>query len=320
MTTKEILRGFLTLLKEDKKLFLYIIYYSIIEGVLILSFPLAIDLTVNSIIAHASYSVVIIGLIIMVLFIFVALARVAQQYIVEKFQQKIFVEKAIEIFENAHSIALKGLHFKEPVRKVMNYFFDITTLQKFFPTIMLEGTALVVNIVVGFLLLLAFNPILFELAFITIVIYAVAIVLLGFNGVKYAKLRSDLKHETIYFLQNTPFSKNEKEKDSKEIDEVLSKYVDARKSLFQVMIRQKTLSFFMQGLIYTLFFIVGGFLVINGKIPVGEFIAAEIIIVFMNKAITSFVKQIDYFYEIVEGVYKIHKLDTSIGIHKDEPI
>ena len=76
----------------------------------------------------------------------------------------------------------------------------------------------------------------------------------------------------------------------------------------------------MQGLIYTLFFVVGGFLVINGKIPVGEFIAAEIIVVFMNKAVTSFVKQIDYFYEVVEGVYKIHKLDVSVGIHKDEPI
>ena len=320
MTTKEILRGFLTLLKEDKKLFSYIIYYSIIEGVLILSFPLAIDLTVNSIIAHASYSVVIIGFIIMVLFTFVALARVIQQYIVEKFQQKIFVEKAIEIFENSHSIAQKGLHFKEPVKKAMNYFFDITTVQKFFPTIMLEGTVLIVNIVVGFLLLLSFNLILFELAFITIIVYAVAIVLLGFNGVKYAKLRSDLKHETIYFLQNTPFSKKEKEKDTKEIDDILSKYIDARQSLFRVIIRQKTLSFFMQGLIYTLFFVVGGFLVINGKIPVGEFIAAEIIVVFMNKAITSFVKQIDYFYEIVEGVYKIHKLDVSVGIHKDEPI
>lgn len=193
----------------------------------------------------------------MVLFIFVALARVIQQYIVEKFQQKIFVEKAIEIFENSHSIVRKGLHFKEPIKKAMNYFFDITILQKFFPTIMLEGTALIVNIVVGFLLLLSFNLILFELAFITIIVYAIAIVLLGFNGVKYAKLRSDLKHEAIYFLQNTPFSKNEKEKDTKEIDDILSKYIDARQSLFRVIIRQKTLSFFMQGLIYTLFFVVG---------------------------------------------------------------
>jgi len=320
MTTKDILKAIISLFRKDKRLFLYIIYYSIIEGVLVLSFPLAIDFTVNSIIAHASYSVIVIGLIIMVMFLFVALSRVIQHYIVEKFQQKLFVEKAIETFQHAHKISQREMHFKEPLRKVMNYFFDVTTLQKFFPNIMLEGIALVVNIVVGFALLLAFNPILFEMAFILIIVYAVLIVLLGFNGVRFAKLRSDTKHETVYFLQNVPFSTNEFDKDQRTLDDILSRYVEARKNLFKVMIRQKTLSFIMQGFIYTMFFILGGFLVINGKIPVGEFIAAEIIIVFMNKAITTFVKQIDYFYEIVEGVYKVHKLDTTIGSHKDEEL
>ena len=67
MNTKEILEGFLSLFKKDKHLFFYIIYYSIIEGVLVLSFPLAIDFTVNSTTAHISYSVIVIGFIIMTL-------------------------------------------------------------------------------------------------------------------------------------------------------------------------------------------------------------------------------------------------------------
>ncbi len=320
MTTKEIWYGVKSLLKKDRKLFLYIIYYATIEGVLILSFPLAIDFTVNSIIAHASYSVIVIGFIILLMFLFVTLARVLQHYIVEKFQQKIFVEKAIETFEHAHHIVKRKVHFKEPVKKAMNYFFDVLTLQKFFPNIMLEGIALIVNIIIGFALLLAFNPIFFEVSLLLAVVYILLIVLLGFNGIKYAKIRSDKKHETLYFLQNVPFSERTINKDKEDLDNILVDYVEARERLFKVMIRQKTLSFIMQGVIYTLFFILGGFLVINGKIPIGEFIAAEIVVVFINKAITSFVKQIEYFYEIAEAIYKVHKLDTIIGSHKDDEI
>ncbi len=314
MENKEILKEFLNLIKKDKRLIYYLTYYSLIEGILVLSIPLSLDFTINSIIAHSTFSVTVVGFIIIAIFVFITIARILQEYILEKFQQKIFVETGLQTFDLAKDIKNKSLNIDEPIKKVMNYFFDVTTVQKFFPIVILGGITLLVNVVVGFLLLLAFNIALFELAIIIFSIYVIILIILSHNGISYAKYRSNTKHEVFFFLQNIIFSK----KEEKEFLDILADYINARQKLFGVMIRQKTLTFIVQGIIYALFFILGGFLVIEGKIPVGEFIASEIIIVFINYALNNFVAYINYFYETIEGVYKISMLRRYLGNEKNE--
>jgi ABC-type bacteriocin/lantibiotic exporter with double-glycine peptidase domain len=92
------------------------------------------------------------------------------------------------------------------------------------------------------------------------------------------------------------------------------KYIDARNKLFRVIIKQKSLSFFMQGIIIGGFLMVGGFLVINGKLPIGEFVASEIIVVSIISAINRFIKQIDYLYEVAKGFYKVGKLTKVVSL------
>ena len=314
MENREILKEFLNLIKKDKRLIYYLTYYSLIEGILVLSIPLSLDFTINSIIAHSTFSVTVVGFIIIAIFVFITIARILQEYILEKFQQKIFVETGLQTFDLAKDIKNKSLNIDEPIKKVMNYFFDVTTVQKFFPIVILGGITLLVNVIVGFLLLLAFNIALFELAIIIFSIYVIILIILSHNGISYAKYRSNTKHEVFFFLQNIIFSK----KEEKEFLDILADYINARQKLFGVMIRQKTLTFIVQGIIYALFFILGGFLVIEGKIPVGEFIASEIIIVFINYALNNFVAYINYFYETIEGVYKISMLRRYLGNEKNE--
>ncbi len=320
MEKEYIFREAFELLKKDKKLIYYLIYYSLVEGILIISIPLSLDFSINSIIAHSTFSVTVIGILIISIFVFITLARVLQEYILEKFQQKIFVETGFYTFDIAYGVEYRpGVYKeKEPVKKVMNYFFDVTTIQKFFPIVILGGITLLVNVIVGFLLLLAFNIALFELAIIIFIIYTIILIILSHNGIKYAKYRSNMKHEAFFFLQNIASSSKNKEKEEKELEKILMEYINARQKLFGVMIRQKTLTFFVQGVIYALFFILGGFLVIDGKIPVGEFIAAEIIVVFINYALDNFVKYINYFYEVVEGVYKVGSLKRYLGNEHNE--
>ena len=318
MENREILKEFLNLIKKDKRLIYYLTYYSLIEGILVLSIPLSLDFTINSIIAHSTFSVTVVGFIIIAIFVFITIARILQEYILEKFQQKIFVETGLQTFDLAENVKNKPLKISEPIKKVMNYFFDVTTVQKFFPIVILGGITLLINVVVGFLLLLAFNIALFELAIIIFTIYVIILLILSYNGINYAKYRSNTKHETFFFLQNLISSKKDKTEEEKEFENILMDYLNARQKLFGVMIRQKSLTFLVQGIIYALFFILGGFLVIEGKIPVGEFIASEIIIVFINYALNNFVAYINYFYEAIEGVYKISMLRRYLGNEKDE--
>jgi ABC-type bacteriocin/lantibiotic exporter with double-glycine peptidase domain len=74
----------------------------------------------------------------------------------------------------------------------------------------------------------------------------------------------------------------------------------------------------MEGSILSGFLILGSYLVINGTLPIGEFVAAEIVIVSIIYSLKVFVKQIDYMYEMIEGLYKLNKLSASLSEDEHE--
>jgi ABC-type bacteriocin/lantibiotic exporter with double-glycine peptidase domain len=235
-----------------------------------------------------------------------------KEYIIEKFQQKIFIVNGIKIAKMATSLQTVPLS-KHSMDKLMNYFFDITSIQKVFPVLLLDGTGLMIKIIMSLLLLLAFNPYLFTVGLVFFIIFLIAIILLGRNGIKYAIARSDAKHSSIYYLQEIPYNNGSQEEIFEKFDEHLNRFVDTRVNMFKVMIKQLALTFITEGVVFSIFLIIGGYLVIHGVLPLGEFVAAEIIVVSITNALKGFVKQIDYIYDIVEGLYKVNKLSMTLS-------
>jgi len=315
---KSILLNISKIIEADKKNIFYLLYYSVIEAILALSIPLASSFIINSVLAHASISVLVLGSIVVVIFILTTSLQVVKEYIVEKFQQKIFINTGIKIAQMATSIKTSSIDTKENIDRYMNYFFDISAIQKFFPILLLDGTGLIVKIVVSLLLLLIFDPLFFALGLFFFMLFLGLLVALGYNGLEYAIKRSDAKHSAIYYLQNIPYKKESKEAILEEFDGYLSTFISAREKIFRVIIRQLTLTFFMEGLIFSSFLIAGGHLVINGTIPLGEFVAAEIIVVSITYALKGFMKQLDYIYDMIEGFYKVEKLSISLDENKNE--
>ncbi|QOY53769.1 ABC transporter ATP-binding protein [Candidatus Sulfurimonas marisnigri] len=311
-----VLEGFLNTIKSDKRSMYYILYYSLLESILALSLPLTSSFIINSLIAHASISVVVLGSIILFIFMSITFLKLMQEYIIEKFEQRVFVDKGFEVAQKAYALKEKNISTKYPIDKLMNYFFDITTIQKIFPVFILNGAGLIMQILVSLILLFIFSAFLFYGALAILVIYFTMLILLGNNGIDYAIKRSDMKHNAIYFLQKIPTTTDSKEKTLEKVDEIMGGYVNARKNHFKVVFKQLALSYIVQGVIISSFFIFGGYLVINGELPVGEFIAAEILIVSLIYALNGFIKQLDYIYDGIEGYYKIGKLSASLDIEE----
>ena len=302
------------ILKADQRNVLHLFYYSIIDAVLVLSVPMASAIVINSVLAHATLSIVVLGVIILVLFLFITALQLLKEYIIEKFQQTLFVKTGIEV-------GTKALLAKEAQRddtqhaKLMNYFFDITSIQKFFPILLLDGWGIMVQIVVSLLLLLAFNPILFGAGLLFFTGYIFILILLGNQAIARALQRSDAKHNAIYFLQHIHENTQAHEEIYVQLDEKLSLYAKARQKLFRVLFRQLGFTFFAEGFIFSMFLMLGGSLVIAGHLPLGEFVAAEIIVTSITYALKSFAKHLDYLYDMIEGLHKVHKLSTSLEPH-----
>jgi ABC-type bacteriocin/lantibiotic exporter with double-glycine peptidase domain len=140
---KQIITNFLTIIREDKKNVSYLLYYAALQSILVLTIPLASSFIINSILSHAAISILVLALIVISIFIFVTFVKIIQEYIVEKFQQKLFVTASIKIAELAANLKRDTAHIRNKVDRNMNYFFDITSIQKAFPVILLDGTGLV---------------------------------------------------------------------------------------------------------------------------------------------------------------------------------
>ena len=170
------------------------------------------------------------------------------------------------------------------------------------------------------LLLLAFDPILFIAGAFFFSGYFILLLLLGRNGVVQALDRSTTKHNTIYFLQNIGEEEGSQDEILGKFDSYLANYAKSRQKLFRITIRQLALTFFAEGFIFTVFLVIGGYLVINGQLPLGEFVAAEIIVTSITSALKGFVKQLDYIYDMIEGLYKVHELSVGLEDKSHEKI
>ncbi len=310
MQTRDVIVTNITaILKEDRRSVLILLFYSMLEALLALTIPLSSSFVINSVMAHAAISVAVLGFIILSMFGLITVVQVIREYIIEKFQQKIFLTTGIKVATQAleHPIAPEYRH------KYMNYFFDVLSIQKFFPILLLDGAGVIFKILVSLLLLIAFDPLLFGVGLLFFTLYFLLIFWLGRNGVARALERSNAKHEAIYTLQSLNDRNEPPQHLLEEFDTMLGGYVKARDRLFRIVIRQEALTFFAEGVIFSAFMLIGGYLVINGPLPLGEFIAAEIVIVSITYALKSFVKQFDYIYDTLEGFYKIHKLSDKLS-------
>ena len=307
--------NFKEIIQEDKKNILYLLYYSTIESVLLLVTPLTSAFIINSVLAHATVSIYAMAFIIMIIFFMITALQVLKSYMIEKFEQKIFVNKAIEISRLAAEN--KNHRDKENLDKYMNYFFDVISIQKLFPNLLLAGSSLLVKLIISLVLLLIFDVSLFALGVFFIIIFSIIMIILGREGPRLATERSNAKHEAIYFIQDIPSSNGDPEDIYTKLDALLTDFVNKRNNIFSVIIKQLSLSYLSEGFILSSFFILGGYLVFQGAMPIGEFVAAEIIIISITYTMKDFIKQIDYIYDSFEGFYKIDKLNHTLRKEKD---
>ncbi|SFV70023.1 HlyB/MsbA family ABC transporter [hydrothermal vent metagenome] len=295
---------------DDKKNILYLLYYSTVEAILLMVSPLTSAFIINSVLAHATVSITVLSVIVIVVFFMIAILQILKEYMVEKFEQKIFIKNAIKTSQLALDVHTeKENRF---IHKYMNYFFDVISIQKLFPVLLMTGSSLIIKVIVSLILLLIFDMNFFILGLIFILLFTVIVIYLGKSGPHLAIERSNAKHETIFFIQNILLHKKSKDQTLKDLDLLLIDFIRARNSMFKVVAKQLSLSFFIEGLILASFFILGGYLVFEGVLPIGEFVAIEIIIISVVYALRDFMKQIDYIYDMIEGFYKIDKLSKTL--------
>ncbi|GLB54039.1 ABC transporter ATP-binding protein [Neptunitalea chrysea] len=308
------IQRFKNLLRIDKKDIYQIILYSVLAGIISLSLPLGIQSIINFLQAgKVSTSWVVLVIIVVAGVATVGIFRIMQYRITENLQQKIFVRSSFEFAYRFPKIRFSKLYNYSPP-ELANRFFDTLTVQKGASKLLLDISGAALQILFGILLLSLYHT--FFIFFGVFLIFLLYLIFkLNFTpGLNTSLKESNYKYKVAHWLQeiarNHLSFKNDKlfQYSLHKNDRLVNSYLDSRESHFSILRRQFIQLTGFKVLITAGLLIIGGLLVLSQQMNIGQFVAAEIIILSIITAVEKLFGGIELFYDVLTSLEKMGKV------------
>jgi ABC-type bacteriocin/lantibiotic exporter with double-glycine peptidase domain len=316
------LKRFYNLLELDKKDVYQIFFYAIFAGLISLSLPLGIQAIINFI-QSGRVSASWIVLIILVIFgvALVGILSLMQLRITENLQQKIFVRASFEFAARLPKIKMDQLYNSYPP-ELANRFFDTMTIQKGTSKLLIDFSAALLQIAFGVILLSLYHPyfILFGvlLFFLLYFIFRFSFK----SGLETSLKESKFKYKVAGWLQelarNNYSFKNDLHYNFglEKNNNIVSEYLNYREKHFSIIKRQFTQLILFKILITGGLLSIGGFLVLSEQMNIGQFVAAEIIILLVITSVEKIIIGLETFYDVLTSIEKIGQV-TDMELEED---
>lgn len=299
------------LIEVDKRDIYQIILYAIFGGLISLTLPLGIQSIINFIQAgKVSTSWIVLVLIVVIGVILVGIFKIMQFRISENLQQKIFVRSSFEFAFRFPKIKFEKLYNQYPP-ELANRFFDTISVQKGLSKLLLDISTAILQIVFGLLLLSLYHP--FFIAF-GIILAMLLYIIFKANytvGLETSLKESKYKYKVAHWIQeiarNNISFKNENlfEFSLNKNDGLVTEYLKYRESHFNILRKQFIQLVGFKTIITAGLLIIGGLLVINQQMNIGQFVAAEIIILTIITAVEKLFGGLELFYDVLTSLEKL---------------
>jgi ABC-type bacteriocin/lantibiotic exporter with double-glycine peptidase domain len=306
------------LLRLDGKEITALYLLSILSGLIQLSLPLGIQAIINfAIVATgrkqlpASMWVLILLVVLGVLF--TGMLKINQMKIVEKIQQKIFTRFSFEFSYRIPKLNVKSID-QYHLPELVNRFFDIPTLQKSLAKLLLDIPTAVIQLCFGLILLAFYNSVFIVFGIILLVVLYLILYVSSPKGFEASLEESNYKYDLGGWVQEiargikTFKFFNSFNLHLEKTNHLLEGYLHARNRHFQILKLQYWSLVVFKILITAAMLIVGGILLIRQQINIGQFIAAEIIILTIMNAVEKLIVSLETVYDLLTSVEKINKI------------
>jgi ABC-type bacteriocin/lantibiotic exporter with double-glycine peptidase domain len=297
----------------------YLYVYAAFTGLVSLTLPLG----VQSVIGFVSSGAVSTSLVVLISFIVLATLlvgalQVMQVYLVEFIQQRLFARVALDFavrLPRVRTESLDGQYLPE----LMNRLLDAPTLQKGLATLLMEISAAVLQIIFGLLLLSLYHPIFIAFGLLLIFLLALMIRVTGPKGLSTSLTESKYKYRVVAWLEDVARTVHtfrhppQQEMALRRTDALVEGYLVARQSHFRVLLTQYWGFVVFKTLITAALLIIGCWLLLSKQINIGQFVAAEIVIILTINAVEKVLLKLDVVYDALTSIDKIgHVLDLPV--------
>lgn len=295
--------------------------FAVLAGLVQLSLPLGIQSIISFVMA-GSISTSIVVLIIMVVFgVFInGLMQVRQLELIEKIKQKIYVRYSLEFSDRIPRLNIEKLD-NEYLPAVINRYFDSISLQKGTDKILVDLPAAVIQVLLGLILLSFYHPVFIAFGTVLIIIVVSIIRFTSQQGLSTALTASTYKYNIAAWLQEIArtiktfkYTKGTSLHMNK-TDVLLGGYLQSRTAHFRILMKQYWSLISFKVIIIAAMLILGSYLLVNQQINVGQFIAADIVIIAIIGSIEKLITNIDSVYDALVSVEKLGSV-TEAEIEK----
>ncbi|MCB0544235.1 MAG: ATP-binding cassette domain-containing protein [Lewinellaceae bacterium] len=318
-------RRLLRLLGQYRREIRYIILYAIVAGLINLSLPLGIQAIIGLIAGgsiSASWGVLVLFVILGALM--VGVLRLMQLSVMEYMQQRIFSDCAVEFAVRIPRLHLDALR-KEHLPELVNRFFDVLTLQKGLPKLLIDGSLAILQIIFSLLLLSFYHP-----AFVIFSLLLIGLLVLLFfwtapRGLQTSLKESKHKYKLAFWLEEvgrvaaTFKLAGENRFPLLRADALTVDYLDARKRHWRILATQFAGSVAFRVLVVGGFLILGSLLVMNNQMNIGQFVASEILVLFVVDSIEKLILLLETGYDVLTATEKLGQV-TDLPLEREDGV
>lgn len=293
--------------------------YAAVVGLLTLATPVAVQALVGTVaFGTLLQPIVVLSLLLLAALGFQAALKAMQTRVVESIQQRVFVRTAVDLAWRLPRVKREAADSGFGPETV-NRFFDVLTVQKTANTLLTDGIATFLQIAIGLLVLGFYHPALLAFDLVLLTLLTLVVFGPGRRGLATSLEESRAKYAVAAWLEELarPGSALRSEGGAawaaERADALTRRYLDARNKHFAVLFGQTLGTLGLQVLASAALLGLGGWLVVQHALTLGQLVAAELIVAAVAGSIGKLGKKLDAAYDLLTALDKLgHLVDLPI--------
>ena len=298
------------LLVRDRREVIVVFFYAALAGLFSLTLPIA----VGGIVQLIQGGLLIQSATVLIIYAIAATAlvgvlQIMQLRVVERIHQRVFARMGLEFVYRLTRLRYE-ISLRENLPEVMNRMFEAVNIQKSVAKFLLDVSTALLTAVFGIILLAVYHP--YFILFGLLLTLGLGLIFwwTGARGLGTSLLESKYKYVTVHWLEEVAsafhaFKFGGRSRLAMErMDEILTSYLKYRERHFRVLIQQTTAMVVFRTVLLAALLILGTLLVVNRQISLGQFVAAEIVVVTVLGGVEKLVLSLSVIYDMLTSVEK----------------
>ncbi len=322
-TLPELFYFFKKILGPERKFYVLAVVYGIGISLLSLATPISVQMLVNSIVnTGLATPLIVLSVTLFCLLMLAGLLNGLRIHLVDVFGRRFYARMVAEI-------ALRSIYALNPyfddhnTGPLFNRYFDIVVVMKRIPYLLVGGFSILLQAAVGFALVSLYHPAFLAFNLVVILLIWATWLIWGRAAIRSAMTLSHKKHATAAWLEglgsSNGFFKTQRHIKSalEGTDKVTADYMAVHVTHFRQHFAQTIAFLSIYALASASLLGLGGWLVIQGELTIGQLVAAELVLSVVFYGMSQLGTYMTYFYDLCAAIeelslfYEIEQEDFS---------